>query len=123
MKGNAGKVPSLAAWSLYWPRGLVGVFKALVYLKLFEQPTTGKGFNRGRREATYSEGKLLQWGVPIRRFFQYQDRTSCQGQFTGEEQAHRSCAGNDHIINRIRLFALKCSVHIPKIYRPVGLFK
>ena len=57
MKWNAGEVSYLTTWPLSGI--LMGVFKAFMYLKFFQQPTAVKRFNSRRRESPYPERKLL----------------------------------------------------------------
>ena len=83
MNWNAGEVPYLTTWPL--DGVLVWVFKALMDLKFFEQPTAVKRFNRGRRESPYPERELLQWRVRILRLFEDQGGAFGQGQLTGKE--------------------------------------
>ena len=71
MEWNAGEMSCLTTWPLSGI--LVGVFEALMDLKVFKQPTAVKRFNGGGRKSAYPERKLLQGRVGVLRLFQYQD--------------------------------------------------
>src|ERR1700722_863345 len=94
----------------------MGIFEALVHLELLQQSTAVERFDGRRGKSAQAEGKLLQRRMRGSGLFQYQDRTSGQGQLTCEKQPHRAGPGNDDVVGH-----LICAVIHEGSIRSVGM--